>query len=158
MPEPSASAPAGIDPRGPRFVATITSVLLITDLFLALIDFTTAAFWLLVVIAGLFLWAVVSPRTAPWAFIFRSFVRPRLGPPSELEDPRPPRFAQGIGLLVTGLGVILHLLGVPYAIEVAAGLAFVAAFLNAAFNYCAGCQIYLLLQRTGIVGRERHAA
>lgn len=150
--------PAGIDPRGPRFSAAITSVLLIVDVFLALIDLTDAAFWLLVVIALLFLWGVVSPRTAPWGFIFRKIVRPRLAPPEELEDPRPPRFAQGVGLLVTGLGILLHLLGVPLAIPIAAALAFVAAFLNAAFGYCLGCQIWLFLQRFGIVGREQRAA
>ncbi|MDL9981181.1 DUF4395 domain-containing protein [Microbacterium candidum] len=150
--------PAGIDPRGPRFSAAITSVLLLIDVFLALIDLTDAAFWLLVVIALLFLWGVVAPRTAPWGVVFRKVVRPRLAPPEELEDPRPPRFAQGVGFLVTGLGILLHLLGVPLAIPVAAALAFVAAFLNAAFGYCLGCQIWLLLQRFGIVGREQRAA
>jgi hypothetical protein len=158
MPETPASAPAGIDPRGPRFGAGITSVLLLIDLFLALIDLTTAAFWLLVVIALLFLWSVVWPRTAPWGVLYRRVVRPRLAPPSELEDPRPPRFAQGVGLLVTGLGVVLHVLGVPFALPIAAALAFVAAFLNAAFGYCLGCQIWLLLQRAGLVGREHRAA
>jgi hypothetical protein len=158
MPETRSPAPAGIDPRGPRFGAAITSVLLLVDLFLALIDLTSAAFWLLVVIALLFLWSVVSPRTAPWGVLFRRVVRPRLSAPTELEDPRPPRFAQGVGLLVTTLGIVLHLLGVPFALPIAAALAFVAAFLNAAFAYCLGCQIWLLLQRAGLVGREQRAA
>lgn len=158
MPETPSPAPAGIDPRGPRFGAAITSVLLLVDLFLALIDLTSAAFWLLVVIALLFLWSVVSPRTAPWGVLFRRVVRPRLSAPTELEDPRPPRFAQGVGLLVTTLGIVLHLLGVPFALPIAAALAFVAAFLNAAFAYCLGCQIWLLLQRAGLVGREQRAA
>ena len=149
---------AGIDPRGPRFGAAITSVLLIVDLFLALVDLTQAALWLMVAIALLFLWSVVSPRTAPWGVLFRKVVRPRLAPPTELEDPRPPRFAQGVGLLVTTLGIVLHLLGVPFALPIAAALAFVAAFLNAAFGYCLGCQIWLLLQRAGLVGREQRAA
>ena len=158
MPETPSPAPAGIDPRGPRFGAAITSVLLLVDVFLALIDLTSAAFWLLVVIALLFLWSVVSPRTAPWGVLFRRVVRPRLSAPTELEDPRPPRFAQGVGLLVTTLGIVLHLLGVPFALPIAAALAFVAAFLNAAFAYCLGCQIWLLLQRAGLVGREQRAA
>lgn len=158
MPETPSPAPAGIDPRGPRFGAAITSALLLVDLFLALIDLTSAAFWLLVVIALLFLWSVVSPRTAPWGVLFRRVVRPRLSAPTELEDPRPPRFAQGVGLLVTTLGIVLHLLGVPFALPIAAALAFVAAFLNAAFAYCLGCQIWLLLQRAGLVGREQRAA
>ena len=115
-------------------------------------------FLLLVVIALLFLWAAAWPRTAPWGVIFRRVVRPRLAPPAELEDPRPPRFAQGVGLFVTGVGIVLHLFGVPWALPIAAAAAFVAAFLNAAFGFCLGCQLYLLLQRAGIVGREAQAA
>jgi hypothetical protein len=84
-------------------------------------------------------------------------VRPRLKPPTELEDPRPPRFAQGVGLFVVTIGLVLHLVGVPWALPIAAAAAFIAAFLNSAFAYCLGCQLYLLLQRGGIVGRQRHA-
>ena len=85
-------------------------------------------------------------------------VAPRLGAPTELEDPRPPRFAQGVGLLVSVIGLALHLLGVPWGLTVAAAAAFVAAFLNAVFGLCLGCQLYLLLQRAGIVGRARPAS
>lgn len=116
------------------------------------------AFLLLLVIAVLFLWGVVSPRTAPWAVLFRKAVAPRLKPPTELEDPRPPRFAQGVGLFVATLGLVLQLFGVPWALTIAAAMAFVAAFLNAAFGLCLGCQLYLLLQRLGVVGRARPAA
>ncbi|WP_456284880.1 DUF4395 domain-containing protein [Microbacterium sp. JZ101] len=184
-------APAGIDPRGPRFAAAITSALLFAATFLAFtgVSTRTAAsfgwfahqpaigavftpgigaasvferaadpgFLAVLVVALLFLWSVVSPRTAPWGVLFRRVVRPRLGPPAELEDPRPPRFAQGVGLFVTGLGLVLHLAAVPWAVPIAAAAAFVAAFLNAAFGFCLGCRIYLLLQRAGIVGRERAA-
>ena len=79
-------------------------------------------------------------------------------PPAELEDPRPPRFAQGVGLLVVTIGLILHLAGVAWALPIAAAAAFVAAFLNAVFGFCLGCQLYLILQRAGVVGRERSAA
>ncbi|HWI30662.1 MAG TPA: DUF4395 domain-containing protein [Microbacterium sp.] len=162
-----APTPAGIDPRGPRFAASVTSVLLLMAVLLSLTGTGTSTtstfaeraldpgFLLLVVIALLFLWAVVSPRTHPYAVFFRRVIRPRLAPPTELEDPRPPRFAQGVGLLVTALGLVLHLAGVPWALPIAAALAFVAAFLNAAFGFCLGCQIYLLLQRAGVIGRER---
>lgn len=189
---PESHAPKGIDPRGPRFAASITAVLLLIATFLALVGPSTAraatlgwftyqplddssfAFvadsWLLpqlsvaqrasdpafvvtLVIALLFLWSVLSPRTAPWGVLYRRVVQPRLAPPTELEDPRPPRFAQGVGLFVTTVGLVLHLVGVPWALPVAAALAFVAAFLNAVFGLCLGCQLYLLLQRFGIVGR-----
>lgn len=183
------SAPAGIDPRGPRFGAGITSVLLLVSTVLALTGISTArgfgwfayqpladarfepgagwaisaatvwqraadpGFLLALVVALLFLWSLVSSRTQPWNALFRSVVKPRLAPPTELEDPRPPRFAQGVGLLVVGIGLILHLLGVPWALPIATAAAFVAAFLNAVFGFCLGCQIWLLLQRAGLVGR-----
>ncbi len=170
MSEPT--APRGIDPRGPRFVAGITAVLLLIDVFLGLTGLSTQgvaeasigarigdpAFLLLLAIALLFLWSVVSPKTAPWGVLYRTLVQPRLSPPTELEDPRPPRFAQGVGLFVTAVGLLLHLFGVPWALPIAAAFAFVAAFLNAVFGFCLGCQMYLLLQRFGIVGRERPAA
>lgn len=182
-----ASTPRGIDPRGPRFAAGITSVLLLVAVFLGLTGLSTAraadfdpgfvvggpwlvgaasvsqrildpAFLLLLVIGLLFLWAVLSPRTAPWGVLYRTVVAPRLAPPTELEDPRPPRFAQGVGLFVVGIGLVLHLLGVPWALTIAAAAAFVAAFLNAVFGLCLGCQLYLLLQRIGLVGRQHPAS
>lgn len=112
-------------------------------------------FLLLLVIAALFVWGVASPRTAPWGVLYRRVVQPRLAPATEFEDPRPPRFAQGVGLFVTGVGLLLHLAGVPWALPIAAALAFVAAFLNAVFGLCLGCQMYLLLQRAGLLGRHR---
>ncbi len=182
----------GIDPRGPRFAAGITAVLLAVDVVLGLTGISTArsfgwfayqplaaqtfggdtwavsaaplparaldpAFLLLLGIALLFLWGVLSPRTAPWGALYRRVVQPRLAPPRELEDPRPPRFAQGVGLFVSAVGLVLHVAGVPWALPIAAAAAFVAAFLNAVFGLCLGCQLYLLLQRAGILGRARPA-
>lgn len=164
------TTPAGIDPRGPRFAATITAVLLLIATFFGLIGISPVAasaslaarvldpaFLLTLVIALLFLWNVASPRTAPWGALFRAAIRPRLAPPSELEDPRPPRFAQGVGLFVVTIGLVLHLIGVPWALPIATAAAFIAAFLNAAFAFCLGCQLYLLLQRAGILGRTASA-
>ena len=163
----AATRPRGIDPRGPRFAAGITALLLLIDVFLGLTTplgatvaerATDPAFLLLLAIALLFLWGVLSPRTAPWGALYRSLVQPRLQPPADLEDPRPPRFAQGVGLFVVTIGLVLHLVGVPWALPIAAAAAFIAAFLNAVFGLCLGCQLYLVLQRAGIVGRERPAA
>ncbi|MDN3495577.1 DUF4395 domain-containing protein [Planococcus sp. APC 4015] len=182
----SETRPRGIDPRGPRFAAGITSLLLLAVVFVGLVvsplrttafgwfayqplpdqtssleaslvwfRLTDPAFLLLLVVALLFLWAVVWPRTAPWGVLFRRVVQPRLTPAVDLEDPRPPRFAQGVGLFVVTIGIVLHIVGVAGAVVVAAAVAFVAAFLNAAFGVCLGCMMYLLLQRAGILGRAR---
>lgn len=59
---------------------------------------------------------------------------------------------------MVGLGLLLHLAGVPWALPIATAAAFLAAFLNAAFAFCLGCQLYLLLQRVGLTGRPRRAA
>ena len=151
---PTSSARPRIDPRGPRFGAAITAVLLLVVIFLSLTGASVAALLLLAALAALFAWgAFAGAGRHPYGLLFKRYVRPRLGPPAELEDPAPPTFAQGIGLLVSLVGVILGLLGFPYGLAVAAGAAFIAAFLNAVFDYCLGCQIYLLLVRVGVLGR-----
>lgn len=149
------TAPAGIDPRSPRFGAGITAVLLLMVIGLNLSGFVFASVILFAVIGALFAWAAFAGiRRHPYGLIFRALVRPRLKPPTELEDPTPPTFAQGVGFVITGVGLVLHLLGVDYALVVAASAAFIAAFLNSVFAYCLGCQIYLLLVRAGILSRK----
>ncbi|KFF59546.1 membrane protein [Cryobacterium sp. MLB-32] len=137
-----------IDPRGPRFGAAITATLLLTTVFLALVGAPSAALGLLIAITALFAWgALFGAGRHPYGLLFKTFVRPRLAPPLELEKAAPPTFAQAVGLAVTLVGVVLGLLGVPEAVGIAAAVAFVAAFLNAVFDYCLGCQIYLLVVR-----------
>ncbi|MFC5928914.1 DUF4395 domain-containing protein [Cryobacterium melibiosiphilum] len=153
----TARPPRGaIDPRGPRFGAALTATLLLAVLFLSLVGASVAALVLLGGLVGLFAWgAFAGIGRHPFGLLFKRVVRPRLAPPAHLEDPAAPTFAQSVGLAVTLAGVILGLAGVPYAVGIAAALAFVAAFLNAAFDYCLGCQIYLLLVRAGVLGRGK---
>jgi Domain of unknown function (DUF4395) len=165
----SATAPGtqkGIDPRGPRFGAGITGILLLIVIGLGLGSAATPAativerasqpaFILFAVITLIFAWgATAGIKRHPYGWLFRTLVRPRLKPPTELEDPVPPTFSQGVGLFVTLVGVVLHLAGVPFGLVGAAAAAFIAAFLNSVFAYCLGCQIYLLLVRAGILGRK----
>ena len=100
--------PAGIDPRGPRFGAGITAALLLIIVVLGVAGASTAAFWLLVAATALFAWgAFAGIRRHPYGILFAKLVRPRLAPPAELEDPRPPTFAQGVGFAVGLAGVLL---------------------------------------------------
>ena len=139
-PTPSA-APAGIDPRGPRFGAAVTAVVLALTI-------ATGSPWLLAAQAVVFaVGAFAGIGASPYGWLFKRFVRPRLAPPAELEDPRPPTFSQLVGLVVAGAGLVLAAVGVSGAVVVAAAVAFVAAFLNAAFGLCLGCEMYLLLAR-----------
>jgi len=82
-----------------------------------------------------------------YAAVFRGVVRPHVGAPMELEDPRPPRFAQGLGLAFVGVALVALLLGLTTVGLVSVGLALVAALLNAVFGLCLGCELYLILRR-----------
>lgn len=150
-PAPASTAPLtartarGIDPRGPRFGAALMTVLLAATVLAG--TSTTATVLLAIAVAAFALGAVRGAQGTVQGWLFTALVRPRLAPPTELEDPAPPRFAQRVGLVITGLGLLLGLSVTPVAIPVAAGVALVAAFLNAAFNVCLGCQMYIAIQR-----------
>lgn len=144
---PSTARPgqAGIDPRGPRFGAGLTAVLLVVVLLLGA---STAGLVVLGVVVASFAIGAARGTQGTWqGALYKALVRPRLAAPAELEDPAPPRFAQVVGLVIAGTGLALALLGVPWALEVAAGAALVAAFLNAVVGLCLGCELYLVLTR-----------
>jgi hypothetical protein len=134
-----------VDPRGPRFGAAITTVVLAIVLL-------TGSGWLLVAQAVVFaIGAVAGLRWAPYGVLYRRLVRPRLAPPAELEAEAPPRFAQGVGLLFAVVGSVGYLAGAPVLGVVATAMALVAAVLNAAFDVCLGCEVHLRLVR--LLGR-----
>ena len=130
-----------IDPRGPRFGAAITVAVLAAVLI-------TGNAWLLAGQAVVFaIGALAGLRYAPYGAVFRRLVRPRLGPPANTEAEAPPRFAQGVGMIFAALGVLGYASGVTALGIACTALALVAAFLNAAFDLCLGCQVYLFIQR-----------
>ena len=140
-----ARSPAQVDPRGPRCAATLTTVVLAVALLVAP---STGTVVLLAVQAVLFgIGAVAGVARTPYSWLFRTFVRPRLGPPAELEDAAPPRFAQTVGLGFTIVALGGYLAGVDLLGAIATGFALAAAFLNAAFGLCLGCEVYLLARR-----------
>lgn len=141
------SIDAPIDARGPQFNAALTSLVLTAALALAETGHVTSAVVLLGILAALFATAVVlGVQRTPAAYVFRTFVRPRLGPATRVEDPRPPRFAQGIGLVFVGLALAGFTVGPTWLGYVAGGFALVAALLNATVQVCLGCQIYGVCQ------------
>ena len=142
--QPHGSVPAGIDPRGPQFAASLTAVVLVAVLLLA----PTAALVLTAVQAALFaLGATRGVQRTPHAWLFKTFVRPRLSAPTELEDPAPPRFAQAVGLGFTVVALVAYAAGGIVVAQTAIGFALVAALLNAVFRFCLGCEMYLLFRR-----------
>ena len=134
-----------IDPRGPRFVASLTMVVLAVALVTAPSTLTTVLLAVQTVVFAIGVAAGIS-RT-PYSWLFRTLVRPRLAPPKELEDAAPPRFAQGVGLVFAAVALVGYLTGVDLLGAIATGFALAAAFLNAVFGLCLGCEMYLFLAR-----------
>ncbi|MFI6854351.1 DUF4395 domain-containing protein [Streptomyces sp. NPDC050416] len=133
-----------IDARGPRFGAAVTTVVLAVVL-------VTGSAWLLAwQTLAFLLGAAGGVARSPYGLLFAKAVRPRLGPPSAFEAPEPPRFAQAVGLVFAGLGLVGYALGPGWLGLAATGAALAAAFLNAAFGYCMGCEMYLLMRRVTV--------
>ena len=108
----------------------------------------TVGIVLLAVQTALFATAVVfGVQRTPAAYLFKTLVRPRLAAPAHLEDPQPPRFAQGVGLVFAPVGLVGYLSGATLLGAIATGFALAAALLNAVFGFCLGCEMYLLIRR-----------
>jgi hypothetical protein len=130
-----------IDARGPRFAATITA----TVLAIALV---TQNKWVLLAQGLIFLiGATRGPQFTPYGLIFKSLIKPRLSKVAPTEDVRPPKFAQAVGFAFALVGTIGAFAGLDLLFTIATGFALAAAFLNSAFNYCLGCEMYLLIVR-----------
>jgi hypothetical protein len=130
-----------LDPRGPRFAAWVTSVVLAVVL-------VTGSGWLLAAQAVVFAaGALFGLRRSPYGLVYRHLIAVRLGPPAELEPAAPPRFAQAVGLLFAVLGAVGYLTGLTPLGIAATAAALAAAFLNAAFGFCLGCELYLIVRR-----------
>ena len=134
-----------IDPRGPRFGAAITTLVLAATL--VAIPSTAATVLLGIQTVVFALGAFVGLHAQPYGILYRKLVAPKLGKPTELEAVEPPRFAQLVGFLFAIVGLAALLTGADLVAVVAVGMALGAAFLNAAFNFCLGCEMYLIGKR-----------
>lgn len=136
-----------VDVRGPRFAAWVTTAVLLTVLVASAFS-TPAAATILALQALVFaVGAVRGPRKHPYGLIYSTFVAPRIAPVSEREPTPPLRFAQLVGFIFAVAGVAGFAFGLPLLGVTATGFALFAAFLNAAFGICLGCQIYPLVVR-----------
>jgi hypothetical protein len=135
------AAPAPIDPRGPRFNQAVLATALLVG-FLA--DWRPVVpLFALVLLAG----AALGPRYGPFLALYGKVIRPRLAPPRELEDPRPPRFAAAVGVAFLGAGSLAFAADHP---GIGWGLALIVAVLaalSATTGICVGCEIYLAVAR-----------
>jgi ammonia channel protein AmtB len=139
--------PDQVDVRGPRFAAWVTTIVLVATLIVSGIS-TLAAAIILGVQAVIFaIGAVAGPRRHPYGIVFAKVVAPRLAPVREREPVAPLKFAQLVGLVFAVFGFTGFAAGAPLVGVIATGAALVAAFLNAAFGICLGCQLYPLVVR-----------
>ena len=130
-----------IDARGPRFSAVLTTLVLAAALV------TQSAALIAIQLVVFAIGAFAGPAKTPYAFLFKKFVKPRLKGEVPTEDARPPQFAQSVGLIFAVVALAGSLFSIPALFIVAVSFALFAAFLNAAFNFCLGCEIYLLALR-----------
>jgi Domain of unknown function (DUF4395) len=140
-PAPKPPAPTPIDPRGPRFNQAVLAVALLLGFLFE---------WRLVVpifAVVLALGAVFGPRYGPFLRLYAEVVKPRLAPPSELEDPRPPRFSATVGVLFLTGGTVAFLAGASTLGWALALVVALLAGLSATTGICVGCEIYLFVAR-----------
>jgi hypothetical protein len=139
-----------IDPRGPRFTASVTLVVFAAAL---LSPSNTLSIVLVAVQTAFFaIGAGRGVQFTPTAYVFKSLIRPRLAAPDHLEDAAPPRFAQAVGLVFSVVALVGYATGVTLLGQIFAGFALIAATLNAVFGFCLGCELYLLGHR--LLGRR----
>ncbi|MFC7273352.1 DUF4395 domain-containing protein [Paractinoplanes rhizophilus] len=129
-----------LDPRGQRFAATLTSAVLVAVL-------ATGWGWLALAQTIVFAITAMNPKQGPYAYVYRTLIRPRLGPPAEREPAAPVRFAQTVGFTFLAVATVGYLTGLTALGVVFAAFGLLAAFLNAAFGLCLGCEAYLALRR-----------
>lgn len=134
-----------IDPRGPRFGAAITTV--VVAIALATIPGKISLALLTIQLVAHGFGAFVGLSAQPYGIVYRKFVAPRLDKPTELEDENPPRFAQLVGFLFAAAALVALLLQATAAAQIIVALHLAASFLNAVFNFCLGCQMYLIGKR-----------
>ena len=141
------AGPDQVDVRGPRFTAWVTTAVIVATLIVSAFSPIAAAVILGLQTVVFAIGAVGGPRKHPYGRIFAAFVAPRLGPVTEREPIPPLKFAQLVGFLFAAVGTIGFATGLTTLGLVLTAFALIAAFLNAAFGICLGCQLYPLVAR-----------
>lgn len=146
MTAPQRARPEPIDARGPRFNQGVLA-------FALLGAFVFEARWIYPTWGvALALSAIGGSDLGPFLRLYRDAIRPRLRPPTELEDPRPPRFAAAVGTVFLAAATLAWLGGVP---GLADGLALIVAglaALAAVTGLCVGCELYVWIKRRSGAG------
>ncbi len=143
----STTIPVQVDVRGPRFVAWVTTAVLVVTLITSAISLPAAAVIVAAQAVVFAIGALAGPKRHPYGLVFARLIAPQLGPVRDREPIAPLKFAQLVGLIFAVAGVAGFATGARYVGVVATGAALVAALLNAAFGICLGCRLYPLVVR-----------
>lgn len=104
------------------------------------------------VIAATFLLRVASgPRVDPVSWTVNRFVTPNLNLKPQPTPGPPKRFAQLIGAVFTVSAFALALAGASFGAVALMAVVAVFATLESTLGFCAGCQVFALLMRVGII-------
>jgi hypothetical protein len=134
-----------IDERAPRVNQLVVGAV-------SLAAVATGWWWLYALLAlQLALGLTLGRRWCLACVAYFELVQPRLGE-GRLEDARPPRFANMVGLGVLTAATVASLVGLDALGAVLGALVAVLALLAAATGFCAGCTAYRLGYR--LTGRR----
>jgi Domain of unknown function (DUF4395) len=126
-----------IDARAPRTNQAVIGLL-------ALVAITVGPWWLLALLAlQLALGLTLGRRWCVACVFYFEVLQPRFGE-GPLEDARPPRFANMVGLVVLSAASLAYLGGLDTLGAVLGGLVAALALLAAATGFCTGCEAYKL--------------
>lgn len=144
--------PQPIDARAPRFnQGVLTLAMLVGFVFQIRVLYAVWA-------AVLLLSAVGGSKYGPFLRLYRDVIKPRLSPPSEIEDPRPPRFAATIGTVFLGAATLALVAGVPGLADGLALIVAALAALAAVTGICVGCEVYVWIKKRTASGWDDAAA
>lgn len=139
-----ASFPTVVNEKAARVVAAFVAAL-------GALGALTQWRWVPVMLAvGFALRVLAGPRFSPIGRLAAQVIAPRLGRP-KLVPGAPKRFAQGIGLALTGVATVAALSGASTLATVLLGVLTLFATLEAALGFCAGCLMFAGLIRLGVV-------
>jgi hypothetical protein len=134
-----------IDARAPRFNQAVIGIL-------AAVAVTVGPWWLLALLAAqLAIGLTLGRRYCLPCLAYFELVQPRFGE-GPLEDARPPRFANLVGMVVLGSASVAYLAGWETAGAALGALVAALALLAAATGLCVGCEAFKLGYR--LTGRR----
>lgn len=137
-----------VDPRQPRFGQAVTGVALLVGFVLAWPPIVP------ILAAVLGAASLGGGRANLYAHLFRPLKKAlRLGPPHELEEAWPPRFANSMGFLFLAAATAFLAAGLPAVAWTLAVIVSALALLAAATGLCLGCEIYVVGRRLVTRGR-----